>query len=140
MKKRIITAGICLIVILGMTTTATAATTQQGSEELQPLWIHVANITLSMTCSDGNITWSGLVQGQPDIIGVTATYTLEKRNPNGIFTEVDTWPSLTTDSTILVSSGSATVGQGSYRLTVTVEATIKKGGVERITDSFEKTF
>jgi len=71
MKKRIIAAALCLIVILGMTTAAAAAN-RQDPEELQPLWVHVANITLSMSCSDGSLTWSGLVQGQPDVTGVTA--------------------------------------------------------------------
>ncbi|GHU35419.1 hypothetical protein FACS1894105_04110 [Clostridia bacterium] len=139
MQKRILAALLSLLCVVGVAPTAISASADTPTS-VGTYWISLQSITLTMSYSGGQVTWNGLLMGGTTTVGMSATYTLQKKNANGTYTNIATWGPYSSTSYMLSSSGSATTSKGTYRLTVNGTVIYNIGAVETVTDNLEKTF
>lgn len=138
-RKRLIAAALCCLCLLGAAQATGAVASASGQSGIQPLWTTISTITLSMSYSGGKVNWGGLISGNANVAGISATYTLEKLNSSGTYSSVDSWNDSGTN-TYLSSSGSKTASTGTYRLTVSATAVTTSGTSENASNSLVKTF
>lgn len=139
-SKRLIAAALCCLCLLGSAQAASAVAYASDQQEgIQPFWTTLSTIILSMTYSGGQVNWGGSISGNSNVVSISTTYTLEKRNSNGSYSFVDDWND-SGAATYLDSSGSKTTAKGTYRLTVDITAVTSSGAVETASNSLTKTF
>jgi hypothetical protein len=100
MRKQIFTALFALIVSLAsfsVVSTAELPNEQQGqAQSIAPRWTNAQSIILSLTFSGGRANASSLVEGQPSVSKITATYSLQEKSGSSWKT-VHTWSSVSTN-------------------------------------------
>lgn len=135
MKKRFTALVLSCLLLVGSVQVFAVAASQQSIPQItiQPQWINVALIQLSMSYSGGNVNWSGLITGNSNTASIVATYKLEQINGNTT-TIKGKWPDSTYTSTFLFSSNSAAATQGIYMLSVSAVVTNTSGVSETVTD------
>lgn len=138
MKSRVLLLILCTCIMLGTVHIPLTAAAPNIASGIQPFWVNVANVSLSMSYSSGKINWVGQIKGLSGTNSIVASYTLEKKGSNGGYTFVDSWQNLKSSSSILISNGSTSGTAGTYKLTVSITVT-RNGVTETVTDSLEKS-
>lgn len=134
MKKNFVSAIVSICLIFCMSVPAVAFASDGG---IQPQWMNVSSIRLTMDYSGGAVDWTGEITGYSGVTDISATFTLEKKNASGKYESVASWKASSSKS-YLYKEGSAAGTHGSYRLSVS--ATVKgPSGTEPVSSSIVKT-
>jgi len=141
MKKRFISVVLCCLILLSSVQVFASAIVKQPDIQIgvQPQWVNVTTISLSMNYSGGKVSWNGVISCNTTMSKITATYKLQKIETSSS-TLVGTWPDSKNSSSFLSSSNSATTPKGTYLLSVSATVTNSAGVSETVTDSLVKTF
>ena len=132
----------CMLATLLMLTLCVplAAQAQTSSEPSEAIvthrWLNVADISLSLRLSNGNVISTGTITGLSGTSYISATYTLEKKGLFGGWSTVNSWSKTANGSSLLSSEAISGTG-GTYRLSVSAKVT-RNGVVETISASVEK--
>lgn len=136
MKKSLIVAIVSIGLIFSMSVPAVAFSSD-GGNIYQPQWVNVSKTLLTMDYSNGAVNWTGEITGYSGVTGISATFTLARKNSGGQYEYVDSWSASST-KTYLYKTASKTTVRGTYRLSLS--ATVKgPSGTETVTDSLVKT-
>lgn len=147
MKKSILAAALGLGLIVNILAPSAAFASQEAASPavegfrtsiIEPFWVNVSSISLTMTYSGGAVNWRGIVQGKENTASIDANFRLEKQNSNGKYVLVDTWTA-STKATKLNKKVSVADAKGTYRLTVIATVKSTSGASETVTDSLVKT-
>ena len=129
MKKRIFAVVCACLMLFGVAQVNAGARASYDDVEqftepiyVAPFWDNIWSISLGLSRSGGNVNWSGDVVGFPGTTRITATFTLERVDDFGRFAFVNSW-SHSTNSAVLMASGSTPGAVGTYRLTITTTVT-----------------
>jgi hypothetical protein len=142
MVKHIVATILCVCLVVSLPQTAAAIgesgrLSSSGSGTTYKMrWTHHESIALAMRRTGNEVGWSGYIVGQPGTTKITATFYLYKDAGVG-WMYVGSWPALTTNSSILISSGSAVGTAGRYKLIVYSSAT-RNGTTENVNVSHEQ--
>jgi hypothetical protein len=142
MKKRFLGAIMSVLIGLGaLAIPALAAIPAVAASDVpvQLYWANTKSIALSMDYANNAVNWGVIIKGNTGT-SITATVTLSKQNANGTYTEVGTWPNLSSATATLGASGSYSGAKGTYKLSVSGTVTDSAGVKEDISDSLVKTF
>ncbi|MCL2083311.1 MAG: hypothetical protein FWH04_08790 [Oscillospiraceae bacterium] len=144
MKKRCIAAlAMAVVLLYGVCPFASAAFSSEeaiaSDENSSPTrWANVSSVNLGLSFSGTTATCSGSITGYSGTTKITATYVLRRKNSNGTYTVVKTFPTQTVNGSTLRFSGTASITTGyTYRLTVTATVT-RNGTNETVTNWLEK--
>ena len=140
MKKKTLTAILCICVIVSVFGEPVAQAVGLGSAEVpiqQSRWTNTSVILLDMKLSSGTVTSEGVVVGKAGTTRIAVTFILEKL-VNGNYSYVDSWSA--SDDSIQLRSTRYTSGctSGTYKLSISGTVT-KDGYNEYISDWFTKT-
>lgn len=136
MKKKFLVVAITSMCLIFSMSLPVVAIESDGAGIVQPQWVNVSDIVLTMNYSGGAVNWTGEVDGYSGVTSISATFTLARQNSSGQYQYVDSWTASAKDS-YLRKVASKTATRGTYRLSVT--ATVKgSAGTETVTDSLIK--
>jgi hypothetical protein len=142
MKKPLLAALIaCLYFVGSVHTVAFAANAPNGQVRIQNHYMTiVSGITITMSYSNGKVSWECITSCNYDVDDISATYTLYKKNGNS-YDPVPggTWSKSTSSFFILDGSGSITAPKGTYKIEVNIIA-ISGNEVEFVGDFHVETF
>jgi len=91
-------------------------------------WVNIVSISANLFINNGRADMSGSVIGRVGTQSITGNAVLERVNPNGTFTHIESWNNLNTNSNVWTWSREHNVARGhDYRLTIS--ATVVRNGV-----------
>lgn len=126
---------VVVVVLAGLMVSALASETVGQS----PMSVSLSKIDTLLTFDGTTAKCSGTVQGLSGTTGITATYTLQRKETNGTYTTLKTWANLSASGTTLRFSDTYTITKGyTYRLSVTANVT-RNGTTETVSSSVENT-
>jgi hypothetical protein len=103
---------------------------------ISPLYTHVSTTRLELSFEGTTAKCSSTIQGLSGTTGVTAAFTLQRKETNGTYTTLKTWNE-SASGTTLRFSGTHTITTGfTYRLSVTVKVT-RNGTTETVSEWLE---
>ena len=131
MKKRFLSALLCIclvVAVVGFATTPTA----------QARWTNTRSIKLDMALKNDQMTSEGTISGYVGTTSISASFVLEKL-VNGQYQYVDSWVAFS--NTILLSSSRLTQNctGGTYKLSIS-GTVVKDNHAEYVSDWLIKTF
>lgn len=94
---------------------------------ITPFWTNTSSVTVSISFSGTTATCSGIIDGFSGTTKITADFVLERKNSNGTYTVVKTFPTKTANSASLRFSDTATITTG-YTYRLSVSATVTRNG------------
>jgi hypothetical protein len=128
--KRIVAWLAVLAVLGGMGAPALAGA------GISPMFINVMRVDLGLTFSGTTANCSGVIEALPGTSEITATFTLQRRESNGTYTNIRHWVQ-GADGNVLRFSGTHPITTGhTYRLSMTARV-IRNGVFEFISDRVE---
>lgn len=115
------------------------STTTIGASEIQPYWINVRRMTLTLSLAESKIFISTTVAGNSGTTYRDGIITLEKISGSNCGVK-GRWTGLSANSpNFTFSNQSITRERGTYRLTLTI-TTVGSNGTERITGYKDSTY
>ena len=94
-------------------------------------WVNVSSMSATLAINNGRAEIAGLVLGNLGTESITVNAVLERANPNGTFTHINSWNDLRVNDRIWAWSTAHYVARGhDYRLTLT--ATAVRNGVSEV--------
>jgi len=92
-------------------------------ESIMPLWLNFEMLSADMTINNGRAEMSGFIIGNVGTTSITVNAVLERINPNGTATRIDSWSNLRVNSDIWTWERAHMVARGhEYRLTLNAVA------------------
>lgn len=104
-----------------------------------PYWQHTKSAKVAVSFSSGTAYVSGLVEGFTGTNKIHATFTLEKKNANGSYTNVAIWSSPLTYGDTLAFSDQCAVSRGNFRVSVNANVT-RNGTTENVSATTYATY
>jgi|GEM_PF-1281830 len=104
---------------------------ESTSYDASVFWTNVSSISAVLSINNGRASLSGTVLGNIGTESITVNAVLERVNPNGTFTNINSWNNLRVNDRIWVWDTTHYVARGhDYRLTLT--ATVLRNGVSEV--------
>lgn len=132
MKKRILSAILCVITVVGafglpsaqaVSSELAASENLSGGAELR--WANTASITLNMQRNNNRVTSDSVIVGFAGTTRISASFTLEKL-VNGEYVNVDSWTASSNSMILNNSRVTPNCTAGTYKLSVS--ATVTRNG------------
>jgi hypothetical protein len=123
-----------------LTPTFLATRVEASNIGISPYWLYTDTVSLTMSRTNGTISWNGIITGSSTCASINASYYLYYEDSPGHEILVDSWTNLSTTSRKLRSSGTYSGNPGKYRLYVSAIITSTSNTTETVTDELVKTF
>lgn len=106
--------------------------------DISPMYVNTADINVSLSFSGTTANCSTTITGLSGTTKISASMTLERKNTNGTYTLMKSWPAESVNSSMLSTSKTYSVTSGyTYRLSVNGSVT-RNSTTESVSLSAEK--